>query len=174
MKMLGRYVFNALALLSAALCVVTVGLWVLRDDAVAWSLGSGRAYWIGFSESEVYFASTVPTERGLAGTAFLRRLGGMPMTFLDLRPGTWRRTIRGMRFDAGIDWSPRSGADVALVAPAWFVLVVSLVLPLRWLDVRRKRRRTFGPGRCQGCGYDLRATPDRCPECGALPGEATA
>jgi hypothetical protein len=30
----------------------------------------------------------------------------------------------------------------------------------------RKYRSRFAPGHCAGCGYDMRASPERCPECG--------
>lgn len=56
-----------------------------------------------------------------------------------------------------------------VAAPYWFMaLMMSIPLAL----FVRSYRQTVGhlrAGRCAGCGYDLRATPDRCPECGAVP-----
>jgi hypothetical protein len=60
-----------------------------------------------------------------------------------------------------------------LVVPFWFLTAVWLVPPLLWVARRNKIRRRRRNNLCVTCGYDLRASSGRCPECGtALRAEA--
>jgi hypothetical protein len=54
----------------------------------------------------------------------------------------------------------------------WSLVLLFGILPATWLPITLRRRRIARQGRCPVCGYDLRATPQRCPECGALPDSA--
>jgi hypothetical protein len=46
------------------------------------------------------------------------------------------------------------------------ILAVSLIPWAIFFRAAVRRRCKFAAGHCRQCGYDLRATPDRCPECG--------
>jgi hypothetical protein len=52
--------------------------------------------------------------------------------------------------------------------PYWFTAAIGAVPTLLLVRAERRRRRILRGG-CPVCGYDLRATPDRCPECGQSP-----
>jgi len=54
----------------------------------------------------------------------------------------------------------------AVVVPLWMIAAATTVLPVFWLVLRIIQKRQKRLGLCAICGYDLRATPDRCPECG--------
>jgi hypothetical protein len=61
----------------------------------------------------------------------------------------------------------------AVTVPWWLITAIGLTMPLlrlRHSVVLRGRRE----GHCLACGYDLRASPDRCPECGCASGGALA
>lgn len=61
------------------------------------------------------------------------------------------------------DWYPESPSRI------WVMLGLGVLSLLFWFPGQMKadrRRKLRVGGRCGECGYDLRASPDRCPECG--------
>jgi hypothetical protein len=86
-----------------------------------------------------------------------------------------------MAFDVGIDclahvddrycdYARAIGTRITI--PLWSIALVLGLLPLYGIasHLRKMRgRQRWDLGHCVQCGYDLRATPDRCPECGTIP-----
>ncbi len=56
----------------------------------------------------------------------------------------------------------------ALTIPYGWALFATMLLPLIAAIQAIRQRFVVGSGYCLKCGYDLRATPDRCPECGTV------
>jgi hypothetical protein len=54
----------------------------------------------------------------------------------------------------------------AFVVPHWFVFLLLLLSTNRLLIRYIRKSRWQARGCCLKCGYDLRATPGKCPECG--------
>ncbi|HEX4793375.1 MAG TPA: hypothetical protein VH370_06265 [Humisphaera sp.] len=62
-----------------------------------------------------------------------------------------------------------TGSSTQLIISFWVLILPTLLLPAAWLWSTRRRAILSRPYTCRGCGYDLRATPNRCPECGTVP-----
>jgi hypothetical protein len=73
--------------------------------------------------------------------------------------------VYGPHLGFWIEWQLSDTSGWVWTAPYWKLFWLSLGLPFLW-GARRVRGRIARIGRCIACGYDLRATPDRCPECG--------
>jgi hypothetical protein len=171
-------IFNVIA---AALLVGVVALWVRSyrtADVLMWQRwhDDGGTYRGTFR--------TVSSGRGVVGIDFTDLTTAFPSSssaepkfewtrtdaseFLLPRETFWNRI--GIGYVSSSQRTP--GLENSTVttraywAPYWLAAVAASVLPLRALamiGVRARRRRR---GRCARCGYDVRFSEERCPECG--------
>jgi hypothetical protein len=126
----------------------------------------------GWLERHDYLSAPGNPERGAVhlpmSDLWLRvRFNGEPLPTLEL----WRWVM--------IDQFPFRGTNGVSVNitrwmfPMWPLVIPFIPLPVLWMQRRRRRARWQREGRCLECGYDLRATRDRCPECGNAVQETT-
>jgi len=91
--------------------------------------------------------------------------GWQPLSKRARRGAHWWNWLGFAHFIGGT----RSGLPVhAWSIPDWLTAAVPIIAPARKVFVKRRRRKRLLRGVCPMCGYDLRATPARCPECGWL------
>lgn len=83
------------------------------------------------------------------------------------RAFSWQPDISYMR--RGDDTSGTTNLVVGI--PHWLILLVCATAStawFAWIAYRARWLRNAGFA-CRNCGYDMRATRDRCPECGRVP-----
>ena len=61
---------------------------------------------------------------------------------------------------------PQVASGYELRFPLWLPTILLLAVSCWRVPPSMKRYRRRVRGMCEACGYDLRASPDRCPECG--------
>ncbi len=168
---LRRRVFTLLSVLSLVLCLATVFLWVRDhndDETLSWVNRAGnKACWVEFSDGSLltcldrYSTSVFGTSGG-----WRHEKSNGPRDFR-LFFIVAKEYFRVGRFAVGGDRTETNNRQLAVV-PLWMLVFVFAVLPVCRIGhylYGRKRDASI----CSNCGYDLRATPERCPECGAVP-----
>jgi hypothetical protein len=159
-----RGLLNLLTALSLLLCVAVVVLWV-RSQWESDRVMRGSPW--DTDTQVVVMSSDGVISVGLF-QGFNRMVGWCWVTEsaapYDAYPWTvWGRLGFGSRWDAGPD---QYGCRSRVIEfPTWLVAVSLSMLPLRFALGRPGRPKC---GLCARCGYDLRATPGRCPECGVV------
>jgi hypothetical protein len=154
---MNRRLFNLAAAVSLLMMVAVVALWV-------------RSYWICDGLTQVWsekYCLAVLTSRGRAHFSWAaREQANTPVSpYRVIRFSTPADEYDGPILPFAHDSPPDNPGHV--MVPHWLAAICFAIVAAYWfLNSRSRRNRRRKLGLCVRCGYDLRATPDRCPECG--------
>jgi len=171
--------FNILAVVSLVVWLFVAAAWASSRFAQVFFYYASDGTLLGVKLEHYSLVMTKierwPTSEGLS--LQWRARDAPPMVILP-RYDVRRSFVPGIVFTTG-HGSAITSKDVFPVASSflsvswgWPLLLSSIVflpIPARWLQLRRRYRRRIAQALCVTCGYDLRASPDRCPECGTVP-----
>lgn len=79
---------------------------------------------------------------------------------------TRRSSLLGFEYAQSISYGDSGDVGDWIVVPHWAVASFASILPGIWVVRLWRANRRSPLGYCPTCGYDLRASNDRCPECG--------
>ena len=159
-----RRVLNLLTALSLLLCVAAVALWIrsyYRSDGFGYAQRCSEAerrsdYWVYSTRGRMTFITAL---LGLPD----KEIG--PFWNSGLPDDPYRMEETGFYL---LGWNLEQYPSYATVsAPHWALAMLLGVAPAAAALTHFRRIRRQTRDRCRSCGYDLRATPERCPECGS-------
>jgi hypothetical protein len=171
-----RPLFTLLSTLSFLLFLATAVFWLRSyrsQERITWITQNGYySLWTAHGSLELGFlhgnAVYKPTET--ASPKYTRDRADPPfngLVFLEFDPPVTHTDWQHAGFALHQVHQP-SRLYVKAFAPFWSLALLTSLFPLTWLISRRRSHLRQNLGLCPTCGYDLRATPTRCPECGTL------
>lgn len=152
-------IFTLLSAFSLFFCIAIVACWIdsyITYDEMRIRGSDGRVYCIdsywGAARLRTYVSSPADRNRFIPFHA-----SQVPPELHDRLRATTKGQWLGFGRDHQFD-SP--------IVPHWFPALLSAILPALWMraSVRRRTRKKWGL--CIHCGYDIRFSANRCPECG--------
>lgn len=165
--MLKRWTFNVGAGVSLVMCLLFITA-AVSTVFVSQYLARYGGY---DSHSTRYSSYHFYSKSGGVGFSYERTPPRVPGNISPEAPGPWE-FFMGSQLNLWEGWTTpmyeHSDVQLHIHLPYWMLLALAALVPVGWY--RQYRRQILGRfGGCCNCGYDLRATPDCCPECGTKP-----
>ncbi len=167
-----QYIFPVLTVLSLTCLVLSMGMWVrshfIVDEFV--TERDGVTCYVSSIYGRILCAWGEDSRRPAPRGEWLYRQHPIPDTIRDMwAPSVLKHVGIELRTGEPLPslFLGRSGGWLRVRWP--FIAAVWAVLPaLRLVHEHRRKRAAerIRRGRCPRCGYDVRATPHQCPECG--------